>query len=71
MFSHRLGGPIEQLKNENRESDGSLNLSGHHQMGGHNNQPIVSVSGSGVIREEMQPGWNVWGGVVSSFQVVN
>jgi hypothetical protein len=39
-------------------------------MGGHNNQPIVGVSGQGDIKEEKQPGRNVWGGLVSSFRVV-
>jgi hypothetical protein len=34
------------------ESNGALGLDGRHRMGGHNNQPIVSVSGLRDIREE-------------------
>ncbi len=52
-ISHRLGGRIEQPKNENRESNRALGLGGRHRMGGHNNQPIVGVSGRGDIGEEM------------------
>jgi hypothetical protein len=39
--------------------------------GGHSNQPNVDVDNRRVAREEMQPGWNVWGGVVSWFQAEN
>jgi hypothetical protein len=51
----------------NREMGGPLALDGHRLMGEYNNQPKVVVNGGGVVREEMQQGWNVWGGVVSSY----
>ncbi len=46
------GVELSDQKNENRESDGVLGLDGHHQMGGHINQPIVVVSGLRDIGEE-------------------
>jgi hypothetical protein len=57
---------MERPKNKNRESNGDLGLDGRHRLGGHNNQPIVSISGQGNVEEETRPGWNVWGGTVSS-----
>jgi hypothetical protein len=38
-----------------------LALDGRHLMGGHNNQPKVVVNGERGIREETQPGRNMWG----------
>jgi hypothetical protein len=40
-------------------------------MGGHNNQPKVSINGGWGIEEERRPGWSVWGGVVSSLGAAN
>jgi hypothetical protein len=45
-----------------------LALDGCCLMGEYNNQPkFVVDGGGGGVREETQPGWNVWGGVVSSY----
>ena len=40
-------------------------------MGGHNNQPKVSINGGRGIEEERRPGRNVWGGVVSLLGAAN
>ncbi len=40
---------------------GPLALDGRRLMGGHNNQPKVVVNSEGGVREETQPGRNVWG----------
>ena len=41
---------------------GPLALGGHRLMGEYNNQLKVVDDGGGGVREEMRPGWNVWGG---------
>jgi hypothetical protein len=56
---------------ENREMGGPLALDGRRLMGGHNNQPKVGIDGGRGIKEERQPGWNKWGGVVSSLGAAN
>jgi hypothetical protein len=45
-----------------RERDGVSALGGHRLDVKRNNQPKVGVSGEGIIIEEMQLWWNVWGG---------
>ena len=50
---------------------GPLALDGRHLMGGHNNQPKVSINDGRGIEEERRPGRNVWGGVVSSLGAAN
>jgi hypothetical protein len=57
--------------NKNREVGGPLALDGCCLMGGHNNQPKVSIDSGRVIEEERRLGRNVWGGVVSLLGVVN
>jgi hypothetical protein len=59
------------IDKKNREMGGSFALDCHRLMGGHNNQPKVSINGGRGIEEERRPGWNVWGGVVSSLGAVN
>ena len=46
---------------------GPLALDGHCLMGEYTNQPKVAVDSGGGVREETRPGWNVWGGIVSSY----
>jgi hypothetical protein len=54
------------IDKKNREMGGPFALDGRCLMGGHNNQPKVGIECGRGIEEEMQPGQNVWGGVVSS-----
>jgi hypothetical protein len=52
---------VKIIDKKNREMGGPLALDGRHLMWGHNSQPKVAVDGEGCVREEMQPGQNVWG----------
>ncbi len=63
-----LGWDINRQKN--REMGGPLALDGRRFMGGHN-QPKVGIDDGRGIEEERQPGWNVWGGVVSLLGAVH
>ncbi len=56
---------------KNSKMGGPFALDGRRLMGGHNNQPKVGISGGRGIKEERRPGWNVWGGVVSSLGATN
>ncbi len=67
--AHCLGWDIHQKKNS--KMGGPLALDGRRLMGGHNNQPKVSINGGRGIEEERRPGRNVWGGIVSSLGVAN
>ncbi len=59
------------IDKKNREMGGPLALDGRRLMGGHNDQPIVSIDGGRGIEEERRPVRNVWGGVVTSLGVAN
>jgi hypothetical protein len=59
------------INEKNREMGGPFAFDDRHLMGGHNNQPKVGIDGGRGIEEERQPGWNVWGGVVSSLGAEN
>jgi hypothetical protein len=52
---------VKLFDKKNREMGRPLALDGHPLMWGHNNQPEVIVNGEGGVREESQPGQNVWG----------
>ncbi len=56
---------------KNSKMGESLALDGRRLMGGHNNQPKVSIDGGSGIEEERRPGRNVWGGFVSSLGAAN
>jgi hypothetical protein len=58
---HLLGAPKCNLS-KIRERDGVLTIGGHHLDVKRNNQPILGVSGEGIIIEETQLWRNVWGG---------
>jgi hypothetical protein len=51
--------------------EGPFALDGRRLMGGHNNQPKVSIDSGRGIEEERRPGRNVWEGVVSLLGVAN
>jgi hypothetical protein len=53
------------IDKKNREMGGPFALDGCRLIGGHNNRPKVGIDGGRGIEVERQPGWNVWGGVVS------
>ncbi len=59
------------IDEKNREMGGPLILDGRRLMGGHNNQPKVGIDSGRGIKEERQPGRDVWGGVVSLLGVAN
>ncbi len=59
------------IDKKNREMGGPFASDGRHLMGGHNNQPKVSINGGRGIEEERRPGQNVWGGVVSLLGAAN
>jgi hypothetical protein len=59
------------INKKNSKMGGPLALDGHRLMRGHNNQPKVGIDGGRGIEEERRPGWNVWGGVVSSLGAAN
>ncbi len=68
--AHLLGWDINQQKN--REMGGPFALHGCRLMGGHNNQPKVSIDSGRGIEEERQPGRNVGrGGVISLLEAAN
>ena len=48
-----------------------LALDGRRLMGGYDNQPKVVIHGGGSVIEETRSGWNVWGGVESSYWAAN
>jgi hypothetical protein len=59
------------IDKKNSKMGGHLALDGCRLMGGHNNQPKVSINGGRGIEEERQPGRNVWRGVVSLLGAAN
>jgi hypothetical protein len=60
-----LGGEIKTTSKNGKEHGASA-LGGRHLIGRHNNQIGVGNHGSRDVREEVPPGWSVWGDVSAS-----
>ncbi len=59
------------IDKKNREMGGPFALDGRRLMGGHNNQPKVSIDIERGIEEERRPGRKVLEGVVSLLEAAN
>ncbi len=62
---------VDINRKKNSKMGGPLALDGRRLMGGHNNQPKVSINGGRGIEEERRPGRNMWEGVVSLLGAAN